>query len=69
MGALYPEEIVNGSLEDEAAVDMDVCIYTEDKRWRPWLGGIVKLLENTRFVAVHPHDTGHLLHHGSARDP
>jgi hypothetical protein len=49
-GDLYPEEIVNGSLEDEAAVDMDVCIYTEDKRWRPWLGRIVKLLENKRFV-------------------
>ena len=23
---LYPEEIVNGSLDDEAAMDMDVCL-------------------------------------------
>ena len=23
---LYPEDIVNGSLDDEAAMDMDVCL-------------------------------------------
>jgi hypothetical protein len=49
-GDLHPEEIVDGSIEDEAALDMDVCIYTTDKKSRPWLGRIVKLLENKRFM-------------------
>jgi hypothetical protein len=49
-GDLFPEEINFGHLEDEVALGMDVCIYTEDKRWRPWLGRIVKILENKQFV-------------------
>ena len=49
-GDLYPEEIFDGHLEDEVAVGMDVCIYTEDSRSRPWVGRIVQLRENKRFV-------------------
>jgi hypothetical protein len=49
-GDLFPEEIDFGHLEDEVAVGMDVCIYTEDRKWRPWLGRIVKILTNKRFL-------------------
>lgn len=49
MGDLYPEEICDGHLEDEVAVGMDLCIYTQDERSRPWVGRIVQVLENKRF--------------------
>ena len=29
---------------------MDVCIYTESKIGRPWVGRIVQLLEGRRFI-------------------
>jgi hypothetical protein len=48
-GDLFPEKIDYGHLEDEVTEGMDVCIFTEDKRWRPWLGRIVKILENKNF--------------------
>ena len=48
-GDLYPEEICDGHIEDEAAVDMDVCIYTQEKAGRPWVGRILEVLENKRF--------------------
>jgi hypothetical protein len=44
-GDFFPETVEEGHLEDEASVGMDVCIYTDDKRWRPWLGRIVQILE------------------------
>ena len=49
-GDLYPEEIFDGHLEDEVHVGMDVCIYTEDLRTRPWVGRIIQIRENKRFV-------------------
>ena len=49
-GDLYPEEIEDGHLEDEVTINMDVCVFTTDQRWRPWLGRIVKILANRRFV-------------------
>ena len=29
---------------------MDVGIYTDDKRWRPWLGRIVQILEKRIMI-------------------
>ena len=49
-GELYPEEVVEGHLEDEVSVGMDVCIYTKDKKSRPWMGRIVQVLDNKRFL-------------------
>ena len=49
-GELFPESAVEGHLEDEVSVGMDVCIYTEDKRSRPWMGRIVKILDNKKFI-------------------
>ena len=50
MGDIFAEVINYGHLEDEVTPGMDVCIYTQDKRWRPWVGRIVKVLENKHFV-------------------
>lgn len=49
VGDLYPEEVALGSIEDEADIGMDVCLFTEEKKWRPWMGRIVKLLENNKM--------------------
>ena len=49
-GDLFPEEINFGHLEDEVSPGMDCCIYTEDKRSRPWLGRIVKIIDKKHFV-------------------
>ena len=48
IGDLFPEEICEGNI-DELAVNMDVCIYTDNKVGRPWVGRIMELLENKRF--------------------
>ena len=48
MGDLFPEEIDDGRIE-EIAVKMDVCVYTENRVGRPWVGRIVELVENRRF--------------------
>ena len=42
-GDVYPENVQLGSIENEASVGMDVVIRTSEKKWRPWLGRIVKI--------------------------
>ena len=49
-GDLYAEDVDDGDLDSEIAPGMDVCIYTTDKRWRPWVGRVVQLLEHKRFL-------------------
>ena len=49
-GEKYPETIDDGDLDTEISVDMDVCVYTDDKRGRPWVGRVVQLLEEKRFL-------------------
>ena len=49
-GDLYPEEVEDGDLDQEITTGMDVCVYTTDKRWRPWVGRVVELLEGRRFL-------------------
>ena len=48
-GELCPEEIIEGQIEDEVVEGIDVCIYTEEIRGRPWVGRIVEVLRNRRF--------------------
>ena len=50
IGDHFPEEVDHGHLEDEIAPGIDVCIYTDERRSRPWVGRIVKILENKEFV-------------------
>ena len=49
-GDLYPEEVEEGDFESDIATGMDVCVYTTNKRWRPWVGRVVQLLENKKFL-------------------
>jgi len=49
-GELFPEDPVEGQLEDEVCLGMDVCVYTREKQTRPWLGRIVKVLQNKKSL-------------------
>ena len=49
-GDIYPEDVTDGDVDSEISLGMDVCIYTESKRGRPWVGRIVQLLEGRRFI-------------------
>ena len=49
-GDKYPENIDEGDLDSEISVGMDVCVYTEEKRGRPWVGRVLQLLEDQRFL-------------------
>lgn len=48
-GELYDEEPIVGDLK-ELAVGTDVCVYTQSKQDRPWVGRIVKLLNDRKVV-------------------
>ena len=49
-GELYPEEPVEGEIGEEACVDLDVCVYTKEIESRPWVGRIVKILQDKKFL-------------------
>ena len=48
-GELCPEVIGDGHIDEEIAEGMDVCIYSEEKQGRPWVGRIVQILDNRQF--------------------
>ena len=49
-GELYPEDaVVDKDIETEASVGMDLCVYSEEIRGRPWVGRIVQILPHKRF--------------------
>ena len=49
-GELCPEEVViDETIENEASVGMDVCVYSEEVRGRPWVGRIVEILPDKCF--------------------
>ena len=52
IGDMYPEDVHIGCIDDEVQVNMDVCLYTKDKRWRPWMGRVVKLCGDG-YIDVH----------------
>ena len=49
-GDKYPETVDEGDIESEIAVGMDVCIFTDEKRGRPWVGRVIQILEGGRFI-------------------
>ena len=50
VGNLCPENIEEGNLDEDIEVGMDVCVYTRNKRNRPWVGRVSELLPNKKFV-------------------
>ena len=49
-GELYREDVNEGDIESEIQCGLDVCIYTKDKKSRPWVGRIVKVCEDREFI-------------------
>ena len=49
-GDKYPESVDEGDLDSDISVGMDICIYTDECRGRPWVGRVLELLENKRFL-------------------
>ena len=49
-GDLYHEEVAEGDLDSEIAPGMDLCVYTTEKQGRPWVGRVLELLEDKRFL-------------------
>ena len=49
-GDKYPETIEDGDLDKDIAEDMDVVVYTDDTHDRPWVGRVVQLLGDNRFL-------------------
>ena len=48
-GDLLEESISEGSLE-EIREDIDVCVYSEEKAGRPWVGRVRQMLPGGKFV-------------------
>ena len=48
-GHLHDESIEEGSL-DEVCEDMDVCVYTDGSKGRPWVGRVKQMLPGGKFV-------------------
>ena len=49
-GDLYPEEERDGDLDADIEPGMDVCVYTLEKDGRPWVGRVLEILPNKRFI-------------------
>ena len=49
-GDLLPEEISEGDFDSEIAVDMDVVVYTMEKKGRPWVGRVIEILPEKKFI-------------------
>ena len=49
-GDKYPEVIDEGDLDDEISIGMDVCIYTDENKGRPWVGRVLDLLPGRMFL-------------------
>ena len=50
IGEFYPEDVTDGDLENEIHEGIDVCIYTENMRSRPWVGRILRVCEDNEFI-------------------
>ena len=49
-GEFFEEMVEEGNLEDEICVNMDVCVYTVQKRKRPWVGRVAGLKNRDSFL-------------------
>ena len=49
-GDKYPETVDEGNVDDDMHLGMDVCIYGDDKKGRPWVGRVKQVLEDRRFL-------------------
>ena len=50
VGEEFPSELNDGDFETEVKVNMDVILYTERTVGRPWLGRVLKIVEDSCFI-------------------
>ena len=49
-GDKYPEYVEEGDIDTELRENTDVCIYTNERSGRPWMGRVLQVLEDHRFI-------------------
>ena len=49
-GTFFEDQVDDGDLEEEMAVDLDVCVYTKSKIKRPWVGRVTAVVDRESFV-------------------
>ena len=50
-GDLHDESVHEGSFDDDdICVDMDICVYTDSKKGRPWVGRVKEMLPGGKFI-------------------
>ena len=49
-GEMYPKSFMEGNFDREAVVGADVLVYTKEKANRPWVGRVVKVLPDNKFI-------------------
>lgn len=49
-GDKYPEYVDEGDIDTELSLGTDVCVYTNDRLGRPWVGRVLQILEYQRFI-------------------
>ena len=49
-GQKYPEKVDEGDLDSDLEVGMDIAIYTEEQRGRPWVGRVLSMSDEKRFI-------------------
>ena len=49
-GDKYPETVDEGNIEEEICPGMDVVVYTDVKKGRPWVGRVLEVLQEKKFL-------------------
>ena len=57
-GVFEPAEVEEGDIE-EVQVSMDVCVYTERKRGRPWVGRVNSIDSDKKTFTIHWYERVH----------
>ena len=50
IGDIFPESLDEGDFDKEVVVGLDVVCYTKSRVQRPWIGKVVKVLPEQKFV-------------------
>ena len=47
------EDVEDGDIDQEVAEGMEVCVYTESKVKRPWVGVVMKVMHDSSKLELH----------------
>lgn len=54
-GSFYPEEVLDGNVESDAKLGLDVVVFTHSKSDRPWVGIIKSICNEKKAYSIHWH--------------